>query len=103
MFFDEDALRQVFEQQEFKVVELVVGVCFNTIVRKVGIDLGTPLEGVAVLIAKSVEYIDFIRETFKSWSDFFVRATLEAKISLAFILALKNGVCLHRIQVSPAR
>lgn len=60
MFFDEDALRQVFEQQEFKVVELVVGVCFNTIVRKVGIDLGTPLEGVAVLIAKSVEYIDFI-------------------------------------------
>jgi hypothetical protein len=50
----------VFEQQEFKVVELVVGVCSNTIVRKVGIDLGTPLEGVAVLIAKSVEYIDFI-------------------------------------------
>ena len=60
MFFDNDALRQVFEQQEFKVVELVVSVCSNTIVRKVGIDLGTPLEGVAVLIAKSVEYIDFI-------------------------------------------
>ena len=60
MFFDNDALRQVFEQQEFKVVELVVGVCSNTIVCKVGIDLGTSLEGVAVLIAKSVEYVDFV-------------------------------------------
>ena len=60
MFFDDDALRQVFEQQEFKVVELVVGVCSNTIVCKVGIDLGTSLEGVAVLIAKSVEYVDFV-------------------------------------------
>ena len=60
MFFDEDALRQVFEQQEFKVVELIVGICSNTIVRKVGIDLGTSLEGVAVLIAKSVEYVYFV-------------------------------------------
>lgn len=50
MLLDDNTLRQVLKEQELKIVKLVVNVCSNSIISKVGVNLGTSLISVAVFI-----------------------------------------------------
>jgi len=60
VLFDEDALRQVLQQEQLKVVKLVIDVLADALVSEVSVDLGSALKGVAVLVHKSVESVNLI-------------------------------------------
>lgn len=60
VLFDEDALRQVLQQEQLKVVKLVIDVLADTLVSEVSVDLGSALKGVAVLVHKSVENVNLV-------------------------------------------
>jgi hypothetical protein len=60
VLFDEDALRQVLQQEQLKVVKLVIDVLADTLVSEVSVDLGSALKGVAVLVHKSVESVNLV-------------------------------------------
>lgn len=60
VFLDEDALSEVLQKVQSEFVELVVDLlakAFSCIVR---VELGAPLKSVAVLVAETIESLDFV-------------------------------------------
>jgi hypothetical protein len=64
MLFDEDALGEVLEQLAAEVVEVVLCIGPQVILRKVFIDVGPLFERVAMLVAQVVECVDFVLSDF---------------------------------------